>query len=153
MTGVTTTNDQRPGFISGRDCQHVSGIPHPVYPTPTCAHQIIRVLFFVFLIKIDLELTKKGEKKNHLYFSWKTDLSIMKIMPNDQGFPLSLANKELSYKFVVWLINCVAFMISIIAVWFSAWYLLPQLNICNCSMDLDRPGHVCGSSYLELDQG
>lgn len=44
----------------------------------------------------------------------------MKIMPNNQGFPLSLANRELSYKFVTWLINCVAFMISIIAVWFSA---------------------------------
>lgn len=59
------------------------------------------------------------EKKNTLYFSWKTDLSIMKIMPDGQGFPLSLANRELSYKFVAWLINCVTFMISIIAVWFS----------------------------------
>lgn len=46
----------------------------------------------------------------------------MKIMPNDPGFPLSLANRELSYKFVAWLINRVEFTISIIAVWLSAGY-------------------------------
>ena len=49
--------------------------------------------------KFDLELVL-GIFKN---FSYKIDLNIMKIMPNDQGFQFPLANGELSYKFVTWL--------------------------------------------------
>ena len=36
--------------ILARDCQHGSGIPHPVYPPPTCVHQIIRGLGFFFVV-------------------------------------------------------------------------------------------------------
>lgn len=44
---------------------------------------------------------------------------MMKIMPNDQDFFFPLANRELSYKSVAQLNNCIEFMVSIMAFWFS----------------------------------